>query len=414
MSGRIRVLHVDDDANFTEMTRELLRKESGQFDVVTETTVDAALEHLTGETAGFDCIVSDYALPGTDGIDFLKTVRTEFPHLPFIFFTGRGSESVASEALMNGATDYLQKQGGTEQYQLLANRIQNAAEQYWNRQKREESEEYRRKLYGITADTMLSIEEKVERLLELGCERLGVENGHVVRIEQDTGRHTIRTAAGSEFVQPDTVTDLDQTYCRRTISADDILTVFDASEQGWEDDAAFERWGIGCYIGGKIEIDGELYGTVCFVNQQPREQPFSEAERTFVDLVARWLNHMFERQSYEEKLAEYEALIETLPIGYVRATVDGECLTANPVFVTMMEGDAEAEVLERETTGFWEEPSAGRAFLEQVQQTGTVESHELELRTLTDETIPVTVTGRLAVENGEEYVDMLVQDASER
>jgi DNA-binding NtrC family response regulator len=67
-------------------------------------------------------------MPGMDGIEFLETVCNEHPELPFILFTGKGGEDVASDAPRAGATDSIRKQSGSEQYELLANRIQNAVE----------------------------------------------------------------------------------------------------------------------------------------------------------------------------------------------------------------------------------------------------------------------------------------------
>ncbi len=90
-----------------------------------------------------DCIISDYNMPGTNGIEFLEAVREEYPDLPFVLFTGKGSEAVASDAISAGATDYVQKGPGTEQYQLLTNRIVNMVEQYRSEARlRETREEY--------------------------------------------------------------------------------------------------------------------------------------------------------------------------------------------------------------------------------------------------------------------------------
>jgi PAS domain S-box-containing protein len=124
----IRVLHVDDDRDFAELTAAVLERDHDPFTVETAASAADAMERLSG--AGFDCVVSDYDMPGEDGIAFLGTVRAEFPDLPFILFTGKGSEQVASEAISAGVTDYLQKGTGSEQYELLANRITTAVGQY--------------------------------------------------------------------------------------------------------------------------------------------------------------------------------------------------------------------------------------------------------------------------------------------
>jgi PAS domain S-box-containing protein len=124
----ITVLHVDDEPDFAEITAEFLTRANSDLEVLTETNAEAALERLNDDTVSIDCIVSDYLMPGMDGIEFLETVREESPDLPFILFTGQGSEEVAGRAISAGVTDYLQKESGIDQYAVLANRIANSAE----------------------------------------------------------------------------------------------------------------------------------------------------------------------------------------------------------------------------------------------------------------------------------------------
>jgi PAS domain S-box-containing protein len=133
----VRVLHVDDDPSFGELVTELLERETGRLEVVPETRARGALDRVRDGESDIDCIVSDYEMPEMDGLAFLDAVRQEHPDLPFILFTGKGSEEVASEAIANGATDYLQKSGGTEQFDLLANRIENAVGRYRTQQEHE-------------------------------------------------------------------------------------------------------------------------------------------------------------------------------------------------------------------------------------------------------------------------------------
>lgn len=69
-------------------------------------------------------------MPGINGIEYLEAVREDYPNLPFILYTGEGSEAVASEAISAGVTEYLQKESGTSHYEVLANRIRNAVGQF--------------------------------------------------------------------------------------------------------------------------------------------------------------------------------------------------------------------------------------------------------------------------------------------
>ncbi|MFC3478636.1 hybrid sensor histidine kinase/response regulator [Halobacterium litoreum] len=126
MDESIRVLHVDDEPGFAELTAEFLEEADERIEVLTASRASEGLERLGEERV--DCVVSDFEMPGMDGIEFLEAVREEYPALPFILFTGRGSEEVASDAISAGATDYLQKEGGTDQYTILANRVLNYAD----------------------------------------------------------------------------------------------------------------------------------------------------------------------------------------------------------------------------------------------------------------------------------------------
>ncbi|QGX93787.1 PAS domain S-box protein [Haloplanus rallus] len=120
----IQVLHVDDQADFADLTATFLERADDRFTVETASSADGGLERIDERRP--DCIVSDYNMPGMNGLEFFEAVRERYPDLPFILFTGKGSETIASEALSAGVTDYLQKGSATDRYDLLANRIRNA------------------------------------------------------------------------------------------------------------------------------------------------------------------------------------------------------------------------------------------------------------------------------------------------
>jgi PAS domain S-box-containing protein len=126
--GDIRVLHVDDNQEFVDVASTVLERAGTDINVEATTSPGVAIDRL--QEHQFDCLVSDYDMGETDGIEFLKAVREDHPDIPFILFTGKGSEEIAADAISAGATDYIQKEGDTSQYTVLANRIENLVAQY--------------------------------------------------------------------------------------------------------------------------------------------------------------------------------------------------------------------------------------------------------------------------------------------
>ncbi|WP_135304787.1 hybrid sensor histidine kinase/response regulator [Haloarcula amylovorans] len=128
MGDLIRVLHIDDDPDFADLAATFLERAQTQITVETATHPHDGLQKF--RDGAFDCIVSDYDMPDQNGVELLETIRDISTDIPFLLFTGKGSEAVASEAISAGVTEYLQKGNGTEQYTILANRITNAADHY--------------------------------------------------------------------------------------------------------------------------------------------------------------------------------------------------------------------------------------------------------------------------------------------
>jgi PAS domain S-box-containing protein len=73
--------------------------------VQTAETGAAAIDII--ETQAADCLVSEYTLPETTGVELLRAIRTETTTLPVLLATADGSEAIASEAIEAGVTDYI-------------------------------------------------------------------------------------------------------------------------------------------------------------------------------------------------------------------------------------------------------------------------------------------------------------------
>ncbi|RQD80925.1 MAG: response regulator, partial [Methanocalculus sp. MSAO_Arc2] len=134
----ISVIYVDDEPALLEIGKLFLEK-TGEFIVATAESAEEAI--LILDTQPFDAIISDYQMPGMNGIAFLKHVRSAGDMTPFIIFTGKGREEVVIQALNEGADFYLQKGGDPKaQFAELSNKVRYAVTRKRGEEALQESE----------------------------------------------------------------------------------------------------------------------------------------------------------------------------------------------------------------------------------------------------------------------------------
>lgn len=150
----MKVLLVDDESDTLEQAKIFLEREDERIDVDTATSAEEGLQKFA--VNDYDAIVSDYQMPGMNGLDFLENVRNERgSKIPFIIFTGKGREEVAMEALNLGADRYFQKGGDAKsQYRVLAQAIGQEVEHWYA----EESLKSREKKYrDLTEKSLVGV-----------------------------------------------------------------------------------------------------------------------------------------------------------------------------------------------------------------------------------------------------------------
>lgn len=362
------VLLVDDDRDFAKLVAEYLEREHA-FEVHIETGASSALNRLDSGH-DIDCIVSDYAMPGMDGLEFLEAVKSRFPALQFVLFAGQGSEQVASDAIPLGADDYLEKDTGETRYELLATRI----------------------------ESCVTISRQQQKLQDIYA---AIEHaGHAMLVTETDGRITYANPTMEE------VTGYDLSELRGATPA--IL------KSGEHDDEFYRNlW--------ETILDGEVWEGEVINERKNGEQyiidqtisPITEGDN-ITGFVA--INRdITERKQRERERAFFEQAVEQVGTGIAAYDSDGTITYVNPAYADMLGTTADALEGEHITVVNPEfEADQFDEYWDSFDE-GETRRRETTNKCVNDDTtFPVdTVTTHVTVGDDESHVGT-IQDISER
>ena len=414
----VRVLHVDDEPGFAEVVARMLVRQNDRFAVETASSAGEGLDRLAEDT--YDCIVSDYDMPRRNGIEFLETVRDEYPDLPFILYTGKGSEDVASDAISAGATDYLQKASGTEQYELLANRIRNAVEQFRNTQRRATLERIRTLVNDVNG-TLVRAPSR-ERIETEVCDTLADSDPYrfavVAGVDPETKQVRPRAWGGTgegfldEFEMSVAENDAGRrapggrAFHEREIAvAQDIRT--DPSYEPWRDLALAHDFEALAVI--PLEYETDLFGLLAVFADRPRA--FDETERELLGELSDDIAHAIHAREVKAHLHDERALVEqaldTLDDVFYIVDADGTLLRWNRRLPDVL-GYTDEDLVGTGVTDIVpdDERETVAGAIERTLTTGDV-TVESELLTADGERIPYELTGSRLTDADDELIGLI-------
>ena len=193
----IRVLHIDDESNYLELTKIFLEESNPLLQIQSYLDpVQALTEIMSGD---FDCVLSDYLMAEMDCLELASKIR-ETTDIPIIMYTGQGSEEVAERAFEIGIDDYIRKEAISSHYQVLAKRIVSAVERKRTRELLAESEEKYRRLWEDSSDGLVIVDKRSGGILDFNEEfirQTGRSHGELQSlkfwdIQPSTARESIR------------------------------------------------------------------------------------------------------------------------------------------------------------------------------------------------------------------------------
>ena len=169
---------------------------------------------------------------------------------------------------------------------------------HWN------SMESVRHLSELAALRASTLDERLPKLLQVGCERLGLEIGYVSRVGD--GRYEIlavhapadcELAAGARFA-------LDESPCAPTLASRRAVASVRADEADPSEPATHPTLAFDTYLGAAVWNGDAPVGTLVFAGRGPRREPLNATHKDLVQLMAQWIGWELERGTLRESVAE--------------------------------------------------------------------------------------------------------------
>jgi len=222
-----------------------------------------------------------------------------------------------------------------------------------------ERERFLTELYETTASPHLTFNEKVREILALGQEWFDLDIGYFAEVDVEADEFEVVEAVGSHpEIQPDVSGPLDESYCIKVIEAERPVSVVNAVAEGWEEDDAYDTYSLDAYVGTALDVDGEVYGTLCFGSETPRDSEFSDVEYAFLELMGQWISHELERSERERQLERYREytgeILDSLDDLFYVVDETGKLRRWNETFVTVT-GYTDEEIAAMHSLDFFDE-----------------------------------------------------------
>ena len=163
------------------------------------------------------------------------------------------------------------------------------------------NEEAIRELYEITSASHRSFEDRMRSLLSLACRRFRLCHGMLTRWTGETLELVYLHSSDNTLVEG-AIIPLCESFCGEVVHRDGPLGFEHAGNSPWRDHPGYAALKLEAYLGTKVQVGKEVFGTICFASSHPHLSVFSEGDKDFLQLMARWIGSELERQQAEDAL----------------------------------------------------------------------------------------------------------------
>ncbi|HKJ44778.1 MAG TPA: PAS domain S-box protein [Balneolales bacterium] len=160
-----------------------------------------------------------------------------------------------------------------------------------------------RTLNEIFSAADLSLDEQLHKALKHVVSFLDLSLGIISRI--DGNKYHVEHAVSRDprfNVKQDDIFRLGETYCDLTYEENKLIAIPDVESSIYARHPCYKKFHLNSYIGIPIIVDEEIYGTLNFSSGEKREDPFSDHEKEYVQLLGKWVGALIERRNTKSNL----------------------------------------------------------------------------------------------------------------
>ena len=149
---------------------------------------------------------------------------------------------------------------------------------------------------NIISDTSLDYATQIQLMLDEGCQYYQLPLGIISEIRDED--YKILSVCNTAPIEVGQSFDLGETYCAITYQKDEPFYSDNFGESEFNGHPCYSAFNLDTYIGCKIIVNGNAFGTVNFSDSKKRNKPFSRREVTMLKHIAQWISFMITQQQY--------------------------------------------------------------------------------------------------------------------
>ncbi|MBF2056288.1 MAG: response regulator [Cyanobacterium sp. T60_A2020_053] len=183
-----------------------------------------------------------------------------------------------------------------------------------------------RALYKVTSASKLSFEEKLQGIFALGRRFLGFDLAMLTRVDSN-GCCLLHFQGGKKYGNfiktPHTLT-LDKALCYQAFQRKEPLILKSIPDSEFHNHPAYTEYHFQSYIGIRVEVMGEGFGSLCFISFQESRNHLNDSSKQLLKLMSQWISYELERQQSQKLLEEkfqQEVLLKKITQS-IRQTLD--------------------------------------------------------------------------------------------